>query len=245
MAKVESELEAAVAAPASGGRDPTSWLPDELLIVILLLVPFEALWTGRCAAVCRRWRAVVESTPLQQRKRSGKWEAYTKGWIEPRKLIWHASQVWCIALGLGGTIYSGSYDSTVRVWSGEKEIRTLKGPTDWVLCLAVGPDGNVYSGSADKSIRVWSGDDGAHICTLSGHEGAVFCLAVGPNDKLYTGSVFGELREMLRCLERHTDGTDQSVTAALELVDTYENQIAELQNRVDGDSPASENVEST
>jgi hypothetical protein len=56
MAKVESELEAAVAAPTSGGRDPTSWLPDELLIVILLLLPSETLWKGQCTAVCRRWR---------------------------------------------------------------------------------------------------------------------------------------------------------------------------------------------
>jgi hypothetical protein len=74
MAKVECELEAAVAAPASVGRDPTSWLPDELLIVILLLLPFETLWKGRCAAVCRRWRALEESGPVQRRKRNGKWE---------------------------------------------------------------------------------------------------------------------------------------------------------------------------
>jgi hypothetical protein len=76
MAKVESELEAAVAAPASGGRDPTSWLPDELLIVILLLLPFETLWKGQYAGVCRRWRALGqgESGPVQRRKRTGKWE---------------------------------------------------------------------------------------------------------------------------------------------------------------------------
>jgi outer membrane murein-binding lipoprotein Lpp len=65
MAKVESELEAAVAAPASGGRDPTSWLPDELLIVIMLLLPLETLCKGQCTAVCRRWRTLGESGPVQ------------------------------------------------------------------------------------------------------------------------------------------------------------------------------------
>jgi hypothetical protein len=65
IAKVESELEAAVAAPASGGRDPTSWLPDELLIVIMLLLPLETLCKGQCTAVCRRWRTLGESGPVQ------------------------------------------------------------------------------------------------------------------------------------------------------------------------------------
>jgi WD40 repeat protein len=188
MAAVESELEAAVAAPASGGQDPTLGLPDELLVVILLLVSFEALWTGRCAGVCRRWRAVVESGPVQRRKRSGKWEAYAKGWIQPRTLSGHTNIVACLAAGPGGTICSGSYDCTVRVWRGVNEIRTLKGHTEWVCALAVGPDGTIYSGSYDKTIRVWSGDDGAHIRTLSGHADAVRCLAVGLNDKLYSES---------------------------------------------------------
>jgi hypothetical protein len=187
-AKVESELEAAVAAPASGGRDPTLWLPDELLIVILLLVPFEALWTGQYTAVCRRWRALGESGPVQRRKRKGKWEAYAKGWIQPRRLEGHTNTVTCPTVGLGGTIYSGSADCTVRVWRGGKEIRRLQGHTDWVRALAVGPDGTGYSGSGDLTVRVWSGGDSTHIRTLSGHGGAIRSLAVGSNDKLYSGS---------------------------------------------------------
>jgi hypothetical protein len=186
MAAVESELEVAVAAPVSGGRDPTSWLPDELLIVILLLVPFEALWKGQCARVCRRWRAVVESEPVNRRKRTGKWEAYAKGWIEPRKLVACTDSVTCFAIGLGGTVYSGLRDCTVRVWSGGNEIWRLEGHTRYVLALAVGPDGTVYSGSSDATVRVWSGADGTHIRTLSGH-GSVSALAVGLNDKIYAG----------------------------------------------------------
>jgi hypothetical protein len=37
----EAELEAAVNCPLSGGRDPTEWLPDELLTVIMLMLPFK------------------------------------------------------------------------------------------------------------------------------------------------------------------------------------------------------------
>jgi hypothetical protein len=212
VAAVESELEEAVAAPASGGQDPTSWLPDELLIVVLLLVPFEALWTGRCAGVCRRWRAVVESEPVKRRKRTGKWEAYAKGWVQPRTLEGHADGISCLAVGLGDTIYSGSDDCTIRVWRGGKDIRTLEGHTDWVRCLAIGPDGTVYSGSDDATVRVWSGEDGAHIRTLSGHRQHVNALAVGPNDKLYSGSNDKSIRlwstrdgAHIQTLEGHTD----------------------------------------
>jgi hypothetical protein len=194
MAKVESELEAAVAAPASGGRDPTSWLPDELLIVILLLVPSETLWKGQCTAVCRRWRTLGESGPVQRRKRTGRWEAYAKGWIQPRMLEGHTDCISCLAAGLGDTIYAGSYDGTVRVWNEEKEIQRLEGHTDLILGLAVGPDGTVYTGSYDTTIRVWSGDDGTHIRTLSGHGGAVRALAVGSNNKLYSGTDAGTIR---------------------------------------------------
>jgi hypothetical protein len=193
MATVESELDAAVAAPASG-VDPTLGLPDELLIMVLLLVPFEALWTGRCAGVCRRWWAVAESEPVKRRTRKGKWEAYAKGWIEPRRLEGHTDDISCLAIGLDGTIYSGS-GNVVRVWSGGNEIRRLGGRhrhTAWVVGVTVGPDGTVYAGSFDGTVQVWSGEDGTHTRALSGHRcnraSVVHALVVGVNDKLYTGS---------------------------------------------------------
>jgi WD40 repeat protein len=215
MAKVESELETAVAAHASGGRDPTVWLPDELLIAILLLLPFETLWKGQYTAVCRRWRALGESGPVQRRKWTGKWEAYAKGWIQPRRLEGHADRVFCLAVGLDDTIYSGSTDRTVRVWRGGEDIRRLQGHTGLVCAIAVGPDGTVYSGSNNGTVRVWSGNDGTRIRTLSGHGSAVFALAVGSNHRLYAGSHDSTIRVWstrdgahIQTLEGHTEGVE-------------------------------------
>jgi WD40 repeat protein len=75
------------------------------------------------------------------------------------------------AVGLDGKVYSGSNDTTIRVWSGDDgtHLQTLVGHTRWVLALAVGLDGKIYSGSWDETIRVWSGDDGTHLQTLVGH----------------------------------------------------------------------------
>jgi hypothetical protein len=54
MASAKSELDALVNAPVSGGRDPFEWLPDELIVMIVLMLPFEVLWSGVCERVCQR-----------------------------------------------------------------------------------------------------------------------------------------------------------------------------------------------
>ena len=52
MASVQDELNTLINAPVSGGRDPTLSLPDELLVMIFLMMPFEALWGGVCERAC-------------------------------------------------------------------------------------------------------------------------------------------------------------------------------------------------
>eukprot|EP00035_Acanthoeca_spectabilis_P016204 m.327670 g.327670 ORF g.327670 m.327670 type:complete len:129 (+) comp16496_c0_seq2:169-555(+) len=52
LAEAEAELEEAVNAPVEGGEDPTSWLPDELLLMIFALL--ELPW------LCGRRRCSLE-----------------------------------------------------------------------------------------------------------------------------------------------------------------------------------------
>jgi hypothetical protein len=214
MALAESELDALVCAPVSGGRDPFEWLPDELIVKIMLMLPFEVMWGGACDRVCLRWARLMESTPVQRRKRDGRWAAYEAGVIKPRGLHGHTAHVYALAVGLDGKVYSGSGDKTIRVWSGDDgtHLQTLVGHTDYVNSLAVGLDGKVYSGSEDMTIRVWSGDDGTHLQTLEGHTSFVFALAVGLDGKVYSGSVDKLIRVWsgtdgahLQTLVGHTD----------------------------------------
>jgi WD40 repeat protein len=100
-------------------------------------------------------------------------------------------------VGLDGKVYSGSYDTTIRVWSGDDgtHLQTLVGHTGWVWALAVGLDGKkVCSGSWDGTIRVWSGVDGTHLQTLVGHTSRVSALAVGLDGKVLSGSYDGTIR---------------------------------------------------
>jgi WD40 repeat protein len=187
VASVESELDALVNAPVSRGRDPYEWLPDELLVMVLVMLPFATLCSRACERVCQRWARLMESSPVKRCKQSEKWAAYESGVIQPQSLEGHAARVWSIAVGVDGKIYSASDDETIKVWSGEDGtlLRTLVGHTSTVFALAVGLDGKVYSGLYDRTIRVWSGDDGSHLRSLVGHTGAVRALAVGLDGKIY------------------------------------------------------------
>jgi hypothetical protein len=185
---VERELDAAVNAPVSGGRDPFEWLPDELLVVIMRALPAEMMWV--CERVCERWKRVIESGPtiIKMHKRNGRWAAYEMGEIEPQALEVGRMWVRAVAVGLDGKVYS-SLKKTIQVWSGEDGARlnTLKGHDDTVRALAVGLDGKVYSGSDDETIRVWSGENGAHLHTLEGGYGIVHAIAVALDGKIFSG----------------------------------------------------------
>ena len=112
---VKSELDAAVNAPVSGGCDPTEWLPDELMLIVLERVPFATLWSGACERVCQRWARLMESASIVRRKRDGRWAAYEAGVIKPRRLEGHRHHVRALAIGFDGKIYSPSWFGRGRV----------------------------------------------------------------------------------------------------------------------------------
>jgi hypothetical protein len=187
MGAAERAIAAVVNAPVSGGRDPFTWLPDELLVMVLVMLSGVTLWSGACERVCQRWARLMQSPLVKRRMRAERWAGYEEGVIQPRELHGHESTVTAIALGLDDKIYTASFDSTIRVWSaaGGAHLQTLLGHTDKVFALAVGLDGVIYSGSNDKTVRVWSGADGSHLQTLQGHTHSVRALAVGLDGKVY------------------------------------------------------------
>jgi hypothetical protein len=186
---VEIELDAAVNAPVIGGQDPTEWLPDELLLMVLERVPFAMLWRGVCKRVCRRWDRLMKSAAIVRRMRDGRWAAYKSREIKPQRLLGHTRYASALAVAPDSMLCSGSYDTTIRVWSCKSgaHVQTLRGHTRSVRALAVGPNGKIYSGSYDKKICVWSSASGTHLQTLVGHVDWVLALAVGRDGKVYSG----------------------------------------------------------
>jgi WD40 repeat protein len=201
-ARVQTKIKAAehtlcaiLTAPVSGGRDPTEWLPDEMLLTVFEMLPWETLCSGACERVCLRWARLMESASIVRRKHQ-RWAAYDARMMGPRMLEGRTGSVPTLAVGLDGKVYSGWRDKTIMVWSGKSgaHLQTLRGHTDTVRALAVGLDGAVYSGSEDRTVRVWSGASGAHVRMLEGHTGKVFALAVGLNGRVYSGSADRTIR---------------------------------------------------
>jgi len=89
----------------------------------------------------------------------------------------HAENVTSLYLGKFGTIISGSWDCTAKVWVNRKCTMTLKGHSFAVWAVAILPEvGIMVTASADKSVKLWKAGTCTH--TLTGHTDAVRSLAV-------------------------------------------------------------------
>ncbi|KAK0531494.1 hypothetical protein OC834_002936 [Tilletia horrida] len=88
-------------------------------------------------------------------------------------LIGHSDNI-CALHTRKGTIASGSWDSTARVWKDWACVAELKGHTNAVWAVLLVDDDRVLTAGADKTIRLWSISNHAKpIATFSGHDDAV------------------------------------------------------------------------
>jgi F-box/WD-40 domain protein 7 len=205
----ELESDAVVQGPLDRGEDRTLWLAAELLIMILLRVPIEALWDGACSP-CRRWHQLTQSIEVQRRKRGGggRWDAYANRWIQPRTLVGHVGPVRTLAVGPNGMVYSGSDDGTVKVWalsdSASTPVHTLHCFPGQVSAVAIGHDGTVYTGSPQTMhVQVWSSPTAESPRRLVGHTLGITSLCVDGDSKLYSGSVDSTVRVWSTTAESH------------------------------------------
>ena len=63
-----------------------------------------------------------------------------------------------IVSGSAGHTFSGSADSTIKIWStkDDTDVKTLSGHTSFVNSVCISSDGRtIVSGSLDKTIRIW------------------------------------------------------------------------------------------
>jgi WD40 repeat protein len=74
-------------------------------------------------------------------------------------LIGHTAGARAVAFSPDGrTLASGSFDSTVKLWSVSlwKEIATLREHSSEVACVVFSSDGNtLFTGSGDATVRLW------------------------------------------------------------------------------------------
>uniref|UniRef100_G3Q7X6 PFU domain-containing protein n=1 Tax=Gasterosteus aculeatus aculeatus TaxID=481459 RepID=G3Q7X6_GASAC len=111
-------------------------------------------------------------------------------------LTGHKSTVCTLSSGKFGTLLSGSWDTTAKVWLNEKCMMTLQGHTAAVWAVVILPEqGLMLSGSADKTIKLWKA--GRCEKTYEGHEDCVRGLAVISNTEFFSCSNDTSIRRWL------------------------------------------------
>ncbi|XP_042584265.1 phospholipase A-2-activating protein [Cyprinus carpio] len=108
----------------------------------------------------------------------------------------HKNTVCTLSAGKFGTILSGSWDTTAKVWLGEKCMMTLQGHSAAVWAVVILPEqGLMLSGSADKTIKLWKA--GRCENTYTGHEDCVRGLAVISDMEFFSCSNDASIRRWM------------------------------------------------
>lgn len=91
-----------------------------------------------------------------------------------------------------GTLASGSYDKTIKIWSlsTNQVLGTLSGHGGRVLTITQIASGKLVSGSYDATIKIWdlNGSGGILFATLTGHSSDVNTVIQLSDGLLASGS---------------------------------------------------------
>ncbi|KAJ1308758.1 hypothetical protein OPQ81_004449 [Rhizoctonia solani] len=93
-------------------------------------------------------------------------------------LLGHRENVCALDSTPSGTIVSGSWDSTARVWKNFQQVHELRGHSHSVWAVLAVDEDQILTGSADKTIALWQDNKLVHRYT--GHTDAVRGLTVLP-----------------------------------------------------------------
>lgn len=116
---------------------------------------------------------------------SSSWDATAKVWFQgalKHELVGHKASVWDVKmLPEVGFYLTASADGTVKLWEGEKVLKTFSNlHTDVVRHLDISPDGDQFAScSNDGTIKI-NDMDGNTLRTLKGHESFVYCVKYTP-----------------------------------------------------------------
>ncbi|PVF95555.1 PFU-domain-containing protein [Serendipita vermifera] len=107
-------------------------------------------------------------------------------------LLGHTANVCALASSPTGTLVSGSWDSTARVWREFKELYVLEGHTQSVWAVLPIDETRTLTGSADKTIKLWN--QHKEVNRFHGHNDAVRGLVIVPDIGFASCSNDSEIR---------------------------------------------------
>jgi len=163
----------------------------------------------KCISTLRGHNNYVSSLAISKKYLySGSWDHTIQIWdVESKKSVatilkehtdgkvtgGHTNCISALTVTPTGTLISGSYDNTIKIWGSDHRCRkTLMGHSNWIYCLAT--DGTrIFSGSRDNTIKVWDLQTGTMINSIGGHTDYVTSLAIA-DGVLVSGSMDHSIR---------------------------------------------------
>ncbi|KAH9483874.1 Protein DOA1 [Psilocybe cubensis] len=107
-------------------------------------------------------------------------------------LLGHLENICALDVTPGGTIISGSWDKTAKVWKNFNLTHDLKGHQQSVWAVLAIDEEQYLTGSADRTIKLWQQHKVLH--TFTGHTDAVRGLALIPDIGFASCSNDSEIR---------------------------------------------------
>lgn len=106
------------------------------------------------------------------------------------------SDVPAICLEPDGTVISGHFDGSIKLWDASKGTETgqLVGTACWLGCIAISPDGKTVAMGTDDNCILLLRIDTGDLKRLVGHSEKVSCLLFLPDGNLVSGSEDDSLR---------------------------------------------------
>ncbi|XP_006737093.1 phospholipase A-2-activating protein [Leptonychotes weddellii] len=102
----------------------------------------------------------------------------------------HKNTVCSLSSGKFGTLLSGSWDTTAKVWLNDKCMMTLQGHTAAVWAVKILPEqGLMLTGSADKTIKLWKAGRCERTFSEGTREGQTRLIRDGEKVEAYQWSV--------------------------------------------------------
>ncbi|KAK9071738.1 hypothetical protein SSX86_008167 [Deinandra increscens subsp. villosa] len=147
-----------------------SWFKSNSGLVKAIVITGEKIFTGHQDGKIRVWKVSIKNPSIHKRigtlptfKSVMKKSVKPKNYTEVRgshKNIWikHFDAISTLSLSEDHSLlYSGSWDTTVKVWSVSdfKCLESITAHEDAINSVVAGFDGMVFSGSADGTVKLW------------------------------------------------------------------------------------------
>lgn len=170
-------------------EDPTLWLPNEIMVLIFLMLPARVLWFGGYQRVCHRWKKILDSTsPIERYKMKHRWMAYENRILSPKRIL--CSGAFSMVVCQNNNIYCLNYaGDKIYVFDENNELGMTIDVGGYIVAVAAGAANNkIYCGLTDGRIPICSGKDGTRLGTYKGHTGGIYHIVPSTDDKVYSSA---------------------------------------------------------